>query len=93
MLDFLLTEMGEDAPVVGRAQVGGYVVSTVDTSDEGLETAILDANDAYPVQRYKSMKAALLGHEKWCKRVPTLKTIMTLQFGEIILKPGYTDNP
>lgn len=44
---------------------GGVGVSTVWTSDEGYETAILDANGAHPVERYKDEESALQGHERW----------------------------
>lgn len=42
-----------------------YSISTVDTPDMGLETAILVGEDAYPVQRYASLEEALEGHKKW----------------------------
>jgi hypothetical protein len=44
---------------------GGIGVSTAYTSDEGFETALLDANGVHPVERYKGRIAAKAGHEKW----------------------------
>ncbi len=43
----------------------GLTVSTAYTSDEGYETAILDASGAHPVERYGSKEDAQKGHEKW----------------------------
>ena len=41
--------------------------------DEGYETAILDANSAYPVERYKDKEDALIGHYEWCKKAESLE--------------------
>ena len=54
-----------DSRRIGRDDLEGLSVSTAWTSDEGYETAILDANYANPVERYSDRKAALVGHEKW----------------------------
>ena len=43
----------------------GIGVSTVLSSDEGYETALLDKTGAHPVQRYRSRASALKGHKKW----------------------------
>jgi hypothetical protein len=44
----------------------GLSVSTVNTSDMGMETAIIAHCHAHPVERYKdSAKAAKAGHKKW----------------------------
>lgn len=43
----------------------GLIVSTVDTSDMGPETAIIDKNGAHPVERYETVELAEEGHAKW----------------------------
>lgn len=43
----------------------GIGVSTCNTSDEGYETAILDANGIHPVERYATKELAVEGHKKW----------------------------
>ncbi len=43
----------------------GIGVSTAHTPDEGYETALLDANSAHPVERYKTKASAERGHRKW----------------------------
>jgi len=43
----------------------GIGVSTIYTLDEGYETALLDKDGVYPVERYKTKKFALIGHKKW----------------------------
>lgn len=56
----------------------GVGVSTAWTSDEGYETAILNNNEAYPVERYKTKKEAEKGHKKWVIASKTVKTITML---------------
>ncbi len=61
-----INDMGNyEARKVGRDTVEGLDISTCDTTDEGYETALLDANGAHPVERYSSLEAAKEGHEKW----------------------------
>lgn len=43
----------------------GIGVSTAYTSDEGYETALLDANGVHPVERYDSREESVQGHKKW----------------------------
>ena len=43
----------------------GIEVSTCYTSDEGYETALIDANDVHPVERYNNREEAEQGHYKW----------------------------
>jgi hypothetical protein len=69
-----------------REENGGIGVSTAYTSDEGYETALLDANGAHPVERYKDEEKALLGHEKWVKFAKEYK-------GEKITKLFWSDMP
>ena len=53
-------------------------VSTAYTSDEGYETAILDENGTYPVERYFDLADAEKGHWKWCEEAKTAETIVML---------------
>jgi hypothetical protein len=53
---------------IGRdVSQSGIVVSTAYTNDEGHETALLDKNGVHPVERYKGVAEAIVGHEKWLK--------------------------
>src|SRR5258706_3732403 len=63
---------------IGRTDIGRLGISTVYTSDEGYETAILDADGTHPVERYPTKEAAILGHKKWCKKAKTLTKIIKL---------------
>jgi len=58
----------------------GITVSTVYSSDEGYETALLDVNGTYPVERYETKEQAASGHEKWVEfsKDGSGKTIMQL---------------
>ena len=56
-----IEEIGRLEPIEGE-QIG---VSTVLSPDEGYETALLDRNHAYPVERYSSKEEAEKGHQKW----------------------------
>jgi len=47
--------------------VDKYRVSTVDTVDCGLETAICAPNGTHVVQRYATEEEALKGHQAWTK--------------------------
>lgn len=53
---------------VGRIELednNGVGVSTAFSSDEGYETALLDANGIHPVERYPDKESSLKGHNKW----------------------------
>lgn len=63
---------------IERTEVDGLIVSTVHTPDRGPETAIIDANDPHPVERYADEAEALEGHEKWVERAPELTEITKL---------------
>jgi len=64
---------------VGRDTAkSGITVSTAYTSDEGYETAILDSKGTYPVERYKDIRMAELGHGKWVVLAETIKEITEL---------------
>jgi hypothetical protein len=52
---------------VGRDEVNGLIVSTCYTSDQGFETALIDKNHVYPVERYTLRRMAVEGHARWCE--------------------------
>ena len=57
--------------VADKETHNGLTVSTAFTSDEGYETAILDASGSHPVERYETLFKARIGHAKWfdfCKQ-------------------------
>lgn len=71
MMDMILGIVSGELELedIGRTQCSNnsLFVSTVNTPDMGLETAIVDKNGAHPVERYSSEESARLGHEKWVK--------------------------
>ena len=85
MFEFI-NDMGNyDTRKLGRTEVNGVTVSTAYTSDEGYETALLDANGVHPVERYNSKSEAEKGHEKWCKEAETVETVTKLGgFGGLV---------
>lgn len=78
MFEFLKDIGNYEERKVQRTEVGNLVVSTVFTSDEGFETAILDDNGAYPVERYSTHEISVRGHEKWCEKAKTLTKVTQL---------------
>jgi hypothetical protein len=68
---------------LGRVDVNGLTVSTCYTSDMGYETAILDDNGVYPVERYSSQAYAVLGHDKWCKEAETLTEVTMIGYDDL----------
>lgn len=74
---------GGPSQVLDRTEVGDLIVSTVETTDLGWETAILDAEKAvYPVERYGDDRAAAEeGHARWVKEAPTLVHVTKLGYG------------
>lgn len=63
LINVLLSPRGSTR--IEYTKVGNYNVSTVDTSDMGLETAIISDAGTYPVQRYTSLEEAKKGHLYW----------------------------
>lgn len=53
------------ARVICKTQVEDVQVSTVFTPDLGYETAICDEESTYPVERYKGLADAEVGHLRW----------------------------
>lgn len=78
MFEFLKDMGNYDSRKIDKTAVNGLTVSTAFTSDEGYETAILDAVSVYPVERYKSREDAIAGHEKWRKAADNLETVKCL---------------
>lgn len=69
---------------IDRTSVMGLIVSTVHTPDYGPETAIVDKNAAYPVQRYQTEVEAMEGHKSWVKKVE-------LGLDEVTMLPWLTE--
>lgn len=61
-----------------RDTSGGLTVSTVYTTDCGYETAVLDIQNAHPVERYPTKEEAIIGHAKWLALLPTLSSVTKL---------------
>lgn len=55
----------EDRKVARHTSASGIEVSTAFTSDEGYETALIDANGTHPVERYEYLELAKAGHDRW----------------------------
>ena len=55
--------------VTDKVWVNGIGISTVYTSDEGYETALLDDKGAHPVERYANKEEAVIGHNQWVNKV------------------------
>lgn len=73
-----------EARKVGRNEVNGVTVSTCYASDAGYETAILDAVNVYPVERYANRQAAEDGHKRWMLIALDIETITDVGYGESI---------
>jgi hypothetical protein len=78
MFNFLQDAGNYESRKVGRDDVNGLTVSTAYSSDEGYETAIIDAESVHPVERYNSKEEAIDGHQKWCKKAITIKSVVVL---------------
>ena len=78
MFDFLLDIGNYDQRKVEVDNISGITISTVLTSDEGYETAIIDNNGVHPVQRYDTKENAEKGHKLWCEKAPQLEKITKL---------------
>ena len=69
-----------------KTDVGhGITVSTVDTTDRGWETAIVDADgEIHVVEEYPDRDAAAAGHAKWVEQAPTLTHVTDIGYGSLI---------
>lgn len=74
-----------DNRMIARDPVAGLVVSTAMTTDMGYETAIIDANGTYPVERYgDDLEAAKLGHQRWVVASPALDEVTMLGYMGVV---------
>ena len=83
MFEFLQDIGNYEDRKVGKDEVNDFVISTVYTSDEGYETAIIDENGTHPVERYSDIIEAKEGHQKWIKKAKEFKT------GDEVIKLGW----
>lgn len=69
-----------------KTDVGhGITVSTVETTDRGWETAIIDAKcEIHVVEEYPDSEAAAAGHAKWVEQAPTLTHVTDIGYGSLI---------
>ena len=65
---------------IEKTKVGTLTISTVETRDLGLETAIIDKNGVHPVQRYICKAEAEKGHNEWIEKVKTINKITKLGY-------------
>lgn len=75
--------LGFHQPVDRTKLENGIIVSTVNTADQGLETAIIDQRGAHPVERYRSQEEATQGHTNWVEHARAMKT------GDKMIELGY----
>jgi len=81
----LLNGCSNSGTRLARNDVAGLEISTIFAHDlEVYETAIIDANGAYPVERYETRDQAVAGHEAWCAKAPTLAEVTKLGFRSLI---------
>lgn len=89
-MDFFKLFQGMTSPSLPIARTtldNGVIVSTVDTPDQGPETAIIDSNGAHPVERYESVQAAEIGHAKWSAKAANFSNgdkITMLGYGGLV---------
>lgn len=87
MFDFVNDIGNYNSRKVDRTDVGGLTISTAFTSDYGYETAVIDKEHTYPVERYSSREDAKIGHDEWVARAPELKEIVELEGLEGLCPP------
>jgi hypothetical protein len=76
---------GPQPNVLPKDKANGLGISTINSQDMGYETAILDAKNAHPVERYETEDEAKAGHAKWLKRVQEgLSEVTRLGYGDIV---------
>lgn len=78
---------GKQIPIIAKSKLkNGLEVSTVDSTDCGPETAIIDKEGiVHVVERYESVEQAEEGHIKWMEHAETLKN------GDKLTALGYGD--
>lgn len=71
-------------PRLEYTDLGGFEISTIHAYEGFYETAICDALDVHPVERYETEEAAREGHEKWRKEVEFgRRTFTKLGYGSV----------
>lgn len=84
LLNALAGESRNVPVIIDRTDVETVTISTVDTLDMGLETAIIANGDVIPVERYKTIELAKEGHKKWVKFITDgNKEITELSYGPL----------
>lgn len=84
MFEFFQDMFNYDERNIGKVDSednNGVGVSTVFTSDEGYETALLDNNGVHPVERYESKEEAETGHRKWIEFAGNSENKKVLKLG------------
>lgn len=70
---------GMRARNIQKTDVGNLHISTVNTLDQGMETAIRDlTGNTWPVERYKTFEDAVIGHSKWVEKAKDLEEVDVL---------------
>jgi len=62
--------------------VGVSTCRITDIRGYDFETALLDANGTYPVERYTSLEEAQSGHARWVELAKTAERVMRLGTGD-----------
>lgn len=75
-----IDDISKNSNKLFRTEVYGLIISSVYTPDCGFETAIIDKNNIYVVERYKNEQKLSEGHKKWCKKAKTLKNVRELSW-------------
>ena len=69
---------------IAEVKDGYAVISTVNTYDQGPETALLSKVDAIILERYEDEAAALAGHAKWLGAVKDKVEVTDIGYGSIV---------
>tara|TARA_R110002126_G_C10490983_1_gene504750 strand:+ start:10369 stop:10671 length:303 start_codon:yes stop_codon:yes gene_type:complete len=80
-----IADGGNSNSNIDRTEIDGFTVSTVDTMDQGPETAIIDVNGAHPVGHYGTVEEAAIGHEMWVSKIKNgLRDVLKLGYGSLV---------
>lgn len=73
------------APSIARTEIDGFIISTINSYDCGLETAIIHNEGTSPVERNFSIEEAKNIHNKWVDFiVDGNRKIIELGYGSIL---------
>lgn len=72
--------LNEDVKKIAHTVVNGLVVSTIQLDSKTFETGIIDQNDLYTVERYKTLDEAERNHLLWCEKAKTIQYIISRSF-------------